>query len=252
MDKTRLPLFLCILLACALARAQSPLPPPLDEEPTPAAAVRLAYPAAALRGEAVVRMFGNRVAAQATEVFRARYREQGQDRLMLAFHITPGPAAQYRCGTCVPALGAALLAPDAKGRWQVQARAATLATGLAGGASEDLQLLQLDEHLWALRNRRVELLDGLESRAERLFVPRGDRLVLALDQGFAARPGPAACGARAAEQGTGLNVLSPSAEGAPRLELVLRFNEGACPAPAPKLERQRLVLGEDGLFKPEE
>ncbi|MBB3195037.1 hypothetical protein [Roseateles terrae] len=79
--------------------------------------------------------------------------------------------------------------------------------------------------------------------------PSVGELSLALNEGFKDKPGPLACGAGAAAQSTGLSVLSPGT--GPRVEVVLRFNEGRCPRPEPGVVRQRLLL-KDGQFIPDE
>lgn len=187
------------------------------------------------------------------EVFRAAYQEGGQDKLMLVYQLTPGPREQYRCDSCAPALGAAVLARDLpqglhilEGSWRVQARAPLL---MWGAAAEDLQLIGLGLDRWGLRSRYRDRVQNLESRRERLLLQQGERLLLVLDEGFAGKP--AACGAEGtAPQHTALLPLAPRAADAPRLELVLRYNEGACPRPQVREERRRYEL-RDGRFQPE-
>jgi hypothetical protein len=192
--------------------------------------------------------FGRGVSLEVNEVFRARYREQAQEKLILIYQLTPGPREQFRCHACVPALGGAVMVEGERG-WRVQARGELLMAGAPYSGPEDLQLFQLGEDRWALRSRQVDLAQGLESRRERLLLQQDEQLLLALDEGFADKPGPGACGPGAAEQGTALQSISGS-EAAPRLELVLRYNEGACPKPIATVERRRFQL-RDGRFQPD-
>ncbi|WP_143073918.1 hypothetical protein [Roseateles sp. YR242] len=230
--------------------ALAQIPIAIDPVPDMAAARRTVYGGATWRGPQLTEFFGggSRVSIQAavTEVYRQRYADQGTEKLMLVYQLTPGPRDQFRCGGCVPALGAALFAADAQGRWQLRARGLLLMPGAPGSGDEDLQMLQVADDRWALRSRRLDVVAGLESRSERLVVEQGDQLVLALDEGFKDKPGPAACGAGAAPQATGVSVLSPGA--GPRVEVVLRFNEGRCPGPEPRVVRQRMTL-RDGRFQ---
>jgi len=226
--------------------------PTLEAPPDMVTARRLVYGGPTWRDASLAEFFGGGsgmgVVATVTEVWRQRYAEQSQEKLVVAYQLTPGPREQFSCSGCVPALGAATFAADAQGRWRLQARGPLLMEGAPGAGKEDLQMLQLADDRWALRSRRVDVIAGRESRSERLVVEQGDRLQVALDAGFKDKPGPAACGTGAAPQNTGLSVLSPAS--GPRVEVVLRFNEGRCPRPEPRVVRQRLLLRE-GRFEPE-
>lgn len=184
------------------------------------------------------------------EVFRAAYREREEEKLMLVYQLTPGPREQYACHSCRPALGAAVLARDAQsGRWQVQARSHLLMWGAPFSGAEDLQLIALGPERWGLRSRDYDVGQGYESRRERVVLQLQQRLLLALDEGFTEAPGPGLCGEGAAAQGTAVQMLSGS-DAAPRLELILRYNEGTCPSPEARVVRRRYEL-RDGQFQPE-
>lgn len=228
------------------ARAQALVQTPLAE-PDMASARRLVYGGATWRDARAERFLGRDALAHVTEVFRASVRVQGQTQLWLAYQLTPGPHEQFRCHACVPGLGVALLGQEGD-RWRLLARGELLAPGAPYSGDEDLQLIELADEQWALRSRRYDVAQGLESRRERLILRHQDRLVLALDQGFTDQPGPLACAVQASEQNTGLSVLSPGQ--GPRIELVLRYNEGSCPSPTPQVRRLRFEL-RDGLFQPE-
>jgi hypothetical protein len=242
-------LALALLTGALIARpvqaqglAQARLP-----EPDMASARRLVYGGPTWRDARAERFLGRDALAHVTEVFRAGVRVQGQAQLWLAYQLTPGPHEQFRCHACVPGLGVALLGQEGD-RWRLLARGELLAPGAPYSGDEDLQLIELADEQWALRSRRYDVALGLESRRERLILRHQDRLVLALDQGFTDKPGPGACGGQAGEQTTGLSVLSPGQ--GPRIELVLRYNEGSCPSPTPQVRRLRFEL-RDGLFQPE-
>ena len=236
-----------LLLAAANALAQ--LPVAIEQPPTPELAMKMVYGGSSWRDARVAAFFGGRsptLRAEVREVFRARYVEQDVDKLMLVYQLTPGPREQFRCPACVPALGAAVLAADAQGRWRLRAKGPLLMAGAPGSGDEDLQLLQLDEQRWILRSRRHDQDRGRESRSERLVLERDGELQLGAELGFDDKPGPQACGAGAAPQTSGVSVLSPGR--GPRVEIVLRFNEGPCPAPRPVVQRTRMEL-RDGHFQ---
>lgn len=244
----------------ALGGLLAPLPalPALGSEP-PAMEVarRAVYGGAQWRaGEQAAPFFPRNTLLHVHEAFRAAYREQDQDKLLLVYQLTPGPREQFRCHACIPALGAAVMARDLArglgsqdGEWRLQARAPLLMWGAPFSGDEDLQLLALGPQRWALRSRFHDVGGGYETHRERLLLQQRGRLVLALDEGFTDKPGPGACGPGAATQGTALQPLAGS-EAAPRLELILRYNEGACPAPQARVERRRYEL-RDGRFQPE-
>lgn len=241
------------LLAAALltlaAGAQAQIPIAVEQPPKPDAAMKLVYGGASWRDEKVAAFFGGRsptLRAEIREVFRARYVEADVDKLMLVYQLTPGPRAQFQCPACIPALGAAVLAADPQGRWKLRAKGPLLMPGTPGSGDEDLQLLQLADDRWLLRSRYQDANRGLEDRRERLVIERDGELQLAADLGFIEKPSPVACGAGAAPQATAVNVLSPGR--GPRVEIVLRFNEGACPRPQPVVQRTRLQLI-DGRFQ---
>lgn len=236
-----------LLLAAANALAQ--LPVAIEQPPKPELAMKMVYGGSSWRDARVAAFFGGRsptLRAEVREVFRARYVEQDIDKLMLVYQLTPGPREQFRCPACVPALGAAVLAADAQGRWRLRAKGPLLMAGAPGSGDEDLQLLQLDEQRWILRSRRHDQDRGRESRSERLVLERDGELQLGAELGFDDKPGPQACGAGAAPQTSGVSVLSPGR--GPRVEIVLRFNEGDCPAPRPVVQRTRMEL-RDGHFQ---
>jgi len=236
-----------LLLAAANALAQ--LPVAIEQPPKPELAMKMVYGGSSWRDARVAAFFGGRsptLRAEVREVFRARYVEQDVDKLMLVYQLTPGPREQFRCPACVPALGAAVLAADAQGRWRLRAKGPLLMAGTPGSGDEDLQLLQLDEQRWILRSRRHDQDRGRESRSERLVLERDGELQLGAELGFDDKPGPQACGAGAAPQTSGVSVLSPGR--GPRVEIVLRFNEGPCPAPRPVVQRTRMEL-RDGHFQ---
>ncbi|WAC75121.1 hypothetical protein OU995_10655 [Roseateles sp. SL47] len=240
---------LCSLTSSALAQVPVAIAPPPDM----ATARRLLYGGAVWQDPRVNDFFGGgsrvSIRASVTEVWRQRYTDLSTEKLMVVYQLTPGPREQFQCAACVPALGAALFAADERGRWQLRARGPLLMEGAPGAGPEDLQLLQLADDRWALRSRRADSAAGWESRSERLVLEQGDQLRLALNEGFKDKPGPAACGSGAAPQATGLSVLSPGL--GPRVEVVLRFNEGRCPRPDPRVQRQRLIL-RDGQFELED
>jgi hypothetical protein len=240
---------LCGLTSSALAQVPVAIAPPPDM----ATARRLLYGGAVWQDPRVNDFFGGgsrvSIRASVTEVWRQRYTDLSTEKLMVVYQLTPGPREQFQCAACVPALGAALFAADERGRWQLRARGPLLMEGAPGAGPEDLQLLQLADDRWALRSRRADSAAGWESRSERLVLEQGDQLRLALNEGFKDKPGPAACGSGAAPQATGLSVLSPGL--GPRVEVVLRFNEGRCPRPDPRVQRQRLIL-RDGQFELED
>lgn len=236
-----------LLFAAAGALAQ--LPVAIEQPPKPELAMKMVYGGSSWRDARVAAFFGGRsptLRAEVREVFRARYVEQDVDKLMLVYQLTPGPREQFRCPACVPALGAAVLAADAQGRWRLRAKGPLLMAGAPGSGDEDLQLLQLDEQRWILRSRRHDQDRGRESRSERLVLERDGELQLGAELGFDDKPGPQACGAGAAPQTSGVSVLSPGR--GPRVEIVLRFNEGPCPAPRPVVQRTRMEL-RDGHFQ---
>ncbi|MET0210020.1 MAG: hypothetical protein ABW220_13330 [Burkholderiaceae bacterium] len=235
-----------LLAACtaALSSAQAQIPVAIDPPPNAATALRMVYGGPRWTDPQLNAFFGGgsrvKLQAEIREVFRAPYREDGIDKLMLVYQLTPGPRDGFRCAACVPALGAAVLGATAAGRWQLRARGLLLMGGAPGAEDEDLQMLQLGEERWALRSRQRDVNRGLESLSERLVVEHEGKVVVAGYLGFKDKPGPLACGARAAPQSTGVSVLSPGL--GPRVEIVLRFNEGACPAPEPLVRRTRLEL----------
>lgn len=234
------------LLLAASAQAQVPVA--IEQPPKPEVAMKMVYGGNTWRDARVAAFFGGRsptLRAEVREVFRAPYVEQDVDKLMLVYQLTPGPREQFRCPACVPALGAAVLAADAQGRWRLHAKGPLLMAGAPGSGDEDLQLLQIDEQRWVLRSRRHDQDRGRESRSERLVLERDGELQLGAELGFDDKPGPQACGAGAAPQTSGVSVLSPGR--GPRVEIVLRFNEGACPSPRPVVQRTRLEL-RDGTF----
>lgn len=245
-------------LLWVLPSAHAQIPVPIDPPPDMATARKWVYGGPVWQDRRVNEFFGGgsrvTVRATVTEVWRQRYKEQTTDQLMVVYQLTPGPREQFQCQACVPALGAALFAADERGRWQLRARGRLLMDGAPGAGAEDLQMVQLTDDQWALRSRRLDVAAGLETRSERLVVDPGAtpdsdtpprELRVALIEGFKDKPGPLACGSGAAPQATGLSVLSPGA--GPRVEVVLRFNEGPCPRPEPRIVRQRLVL-RDGQF----
>lgn len=227
------------------------------EPPDMEAARRAVYGGAQWRaGERAEPFFTRGTVLYVYEVFRRTYREQDQDKLLLVYQLTPGPREQYRCRSCVPALGAAVLAREIAqglgrqdGSWRLQARGPLLMWGAPFSGEEDLQLVALGPERWALRSRRYDVGQGYESRQERLVLQQRERLLLTLDEGFLEKPGPGACGPGAAAQSTALQPLAGNDE-APRLELILRYNEGACPSPEARVERRRYEL-RDGRFQPE-
>lgn len=205
--------------------------------------MKMVYGGNTWRDERVAAFFGGRspvLRAEIREVFRQRYTEHDVDKLMLVYQLTPGPRELFHCPACVPALGAAVLAADDQGRWQLRAKGPLLMPGAPGSGDEDLQLLQIADQRWVLRSRRHDVDRGRESRAERLVLERDGELQLAAELGFDDKPGPLACGAGAAPQSSAVNVLSPGR--GPRIEIVLRFNEGPCPAPRPVVQRTRMEL----------
>lgn len=233
--------------------AQAQIPVAVDAPPDMTTARKMVYGGPTWQDRRVNDFFGGgsrvTVRATVTEVWRQRYKEQSTDQLMVVYQLTPGPREQFQCQACVPALGAAQFAADARGRWQLKARGLLLMDGAPGASAEDLQMVQLSDDRWALRSRRADVASGLETRSERLVLDQGDQLRLALNEGFKDKPGPQACGSGAAPQTTGLSVLSPGA--GPRVEVVLRFNEGRCPRPEPRVVRQRMML-RDGQFVADE
>ncbi len=232
-----------------LSTTQAQVPVAIDTPPTPDAALRMVYGGPTWRDERVAAFFGGRsptLRAEVREVFRARYLEGEVDKLMLVYQLTPGPRDQFRCDACVPALGAAVLAADEAGHWKMRARGLLLMPGMPGSGDEDLQLLQIADERWTLRSRRYDNDRGRESRSERLVIERQGEVQLAADLGFSDKLGPLACGARAAPQSTGVSVLSPGV--GPRVEVVLRFNEGDCASIQPVVQRTRLELRE-GRFQ---
>lgn len=245
--RSALRLLLAGLAGLVVAPAWAQIPVPLDPLPDADSARRAVYGGPRWSDARLADFFGGggRTAprAEVREVFRARYAEREVEKLMLVYQLTPGPRDQFRCATCVPALGAAVMAADAQGRWQVRARGLLLAAGTPGAGDEDLQMLQVDDERWMLRSRRHDNDRGLETRNERLLMQRGDQVALAVDLGFDMKPGPQACGAGAAPQSSGVSVLSPGR--GPRVEIVLRFNEGRCPHPEPRIQRTRLQLIDD-------
>lgn len=224
-------------------------PEPDVPEPDVAAARKAVYGGATWRDARAASFFGRESALQVHEVFRVRYRELERNKLMLVYQLTPGPREQFACHSCVPVLGAAVMAQGPGGAWLVQARGEALMTGAPFSGPEDLQMLQLSPGRWALRSRQSDVVQGLESRRERLVLQQQDRLLLVLDEGFSGKPGPQACGPGTAPQNTAIQPLSGSDE-APRLELILRYNEGGCPAPLARVERRRFEL-RDGRFASE-
>lgn len=232
------------LTVAAAAFAQVPIA--IEQPPKADAAMKLVYGGASWRDERVAAFFGGRsptLRAEVREVFRARYVERDVEKLMLVYQLTPGPREQFRCPACVPALGVAVLAADAQGRWRLSARSPLLMAGAPGSGDEDLQLLQIADERWVLRSRRHDVDRGRESRGERLVIERGGEMQLAAELGFDDKPGPLACGSGAAPQTSGVSVLSPGR--GPRVEIVLRFNEGACPSPRPVVQRTRITLIDD-------
>ncbi|OWQ93463.1 hypothetical protein CDN99_03040 [Roseateles aquatilis] len=238
------------VLAAAIAPpAHAQLPVAIESPPKADAAMRMVYGGTTWRDERIAAFFGGRspaLRAEIREVFRARYVERDVDKLMLVYQLTPGPRDQFRCAACVPALGAAVLAADEAGRWKLRARGLLLTQGMPGSGDEDLQLLQIADDRWILRSRRHDDDRGRESRRERLILERDGEVQLAADLGFEDKPGPRACGAGAAPQTSGVSVLSPGL--GPRVEVVLRFNEGTCPSPRPVVQRTRMEL-RDGRFQ---
>lgn len=222
---------------------------PAWAEPDRAAARQAIYGGASWTDARATRFFGSGVRVQVHEVFRARYREQAQEKLILIYQLTPGPREQFRCHACQPALGGAVMAQNERGDWQVQARGELLMAGAPFSGPEDLRLMRLSADRWGLRSRHHDVAQGLESRRERVLLQVEGQLLLALDEGFTEKPGPGACGPGAAEQNTALLPLSGSDQ-SPRLELVLRHNEGACPTPEAQVRRLRLELQADGRFHP--
>ncbi len=244
---------LLVALVGTAHTAQAQIPVAVDAPPDMATARKMVYGGPTWQDRRVNDFFGGgsrvTVRATVTEVWRQRYKEQSTDQLMVVYQLTPGPREQFQCQACVPALGAAQFAADARGRWQLKARGLLLMDGAPGTGTEDLQMVQLADDRWALRSRRVDVASGLETRSERLVLDQGDQLRLALNEGFRDKPGPQACGSGAAPQTTGLSVLSPGA--GPRVEVVLRFNDGRCPRPEPRVVRQRMML-RDGQFVADE
>jgi len=211
--------------------------------------MRMVYGGNTWRHERVAAFFGGRspvLRAEIREVFRQRYVESDVDKLMLVYQLTPGPRDQFRCAACVPALGAAVLAADAAGRWKLSAKGLLLMPGSPGAGDEDLQLLQIADDRWVLRSRRYDVDRGRESRSERLVLERDGELQVGAELGFDDKPGPLACGASAAPQTSGVSALSPGR--GPRVEIVLRFNEGACASLRQVVQRTRMTLI-DGRFQ---
>lgn len=259
---TLLTLLALVALLWTPLSARAQIPVPVDPPPDMATARKMVYGGPVWQDRRVNDFFGGgsrvTVRATVTEVWRQRYKEQSTDQLMVVYQLTPGPREQFQCQACVPALGAALFAADERGRWQLRARGRLLMEGAPGAGAEDLQMVQLTDDQWALRSRRLDVSAGLETRSERLVVDPGAsptldagprELRVALSEGFNDKAGPLACGSGAAPQATGLSVLSPGT--GPRVEVVLRFNEGPCPRPEPRIVRQRLVL-RDGQFVPDD
>lgn len=236
-----------LLLLVTAVRAQIPIA--IDKPPDAATAMKLVYGGNTWRHERAAAFFGGRsptLRAEIREVFRARYVESNVDKLMLVYQLTPGPRDQFRCAACVPALGAAVLAADEAGRWKLHAKGLLLMPGAPGSGDEDLQLLQIADERWILRSRRYDIDRGRESRTERLVLERDGEMQLGAELGFDNKPGPLACGANAAPQTSGVSVLSPGR--GPRVEIVLRFNEGACNALRAVVQRTRMEL-RDGRFQ---
>ena len=122
-----------LLLAAANALAQ--LPVAIEQPPKPELAMKMVYGGSSWRDARVAAFFGGRsptLRAEVREVFRARYVEQDVDKLMLVYQLTPGPREQFRCPACVPALGAAVLAADAQGRWRLRAKGPLVLHGERG------------------------------------------------------------------------------------------------------------------------
>jgi hypothetical protein len=236
-----------LLLAAAAVHAQIPVA--LDKPPDAATAMKLVYGGNTWRHERVAAFFGGRsptLRAEVREVFRGRYVESNVDKLMLVYQLTPGPRDQFRCAACVPALGTAVFAADEAGRWKLRAKGLLLMPGSPGSGDEDLQLLQIADDHWILRSRRYDNDRGRESRTERLVLERDGEMQLGAELGFDEKPGPLACGANASPQTSGVSVLSPGR--GPRVEIVLRFNEGACPSLRAVVQRTRMEL-RDGRFQ---
>lgn len=231
-----------------VARAQAQVPIAIDPPPKADVAMKMVYGGNTWRDERAAAFFGGRaptLRAEVREVFRARYVEADVDKLMLVYQLTPGPRAQFQCHACIPALGAAVLAADAQGHWRLRARGLLLMPGSPFSGDEDLQMVQLADDRWLLRSRVHDVAGGVEDRQERLVLERDGELQLAAELGFESKPGPGACGSGAAPQASAVNVLSPGA--GPRIEIVLRFNEGDCPSPRAVVQRTRMEL-RDGRF----
>ncbi|WP_148661354.1 hypothetical protein [Roseateles chitosanitabidus] len=231
-----------------VARAQAQVPIAIDPPPKADVAMKMVYGGNTWRDERAAAFFGGRaptLRAEVREVFRARYVEADVDKLMLVYQLTPGPRAQFQCHACIPALGAAVLAADAQGHWRLRARGLLLMPGSPFSGDEDLQMVQLADDRWLLRSRVYDVAGGVEDRQERLVLERDGELQLAAELGFESKPGPGACGSGAAPQASAVNVLSPGA--GPRIEIVLRFNEGDCPSPRAVVQRTRMEL-RDGRF----
>lgn len=236
-------------LAALAATAQAQVPIAIESPPKPEVAMKMVYGGNTWRDERAAAFFGGRaptLRAEVREVFRARYVEADVDKLMLVYQLTPGPHAQFQCHACIPALGAAVLAADAQGRWRLRARGLLLMPGSPFSGDEDLQMLQLADDRWLLRSRVSDVHGGIEDRQERLVIERDGELQLAAELGFESKPGPGACGSGAAPQSSAVNVLSPGL--GPRIEVVLRFNEGKCPSPQAVVQRTRMEL-RDGRFQ---
>lgn len=116
---------------------------PVRAEPDMASARKAIYGGASWSDARATRFFGSGVRTEVHEVFRARYREQGQEKLILIYQLTPGPREQFRCHACQPALGGAVMAQDERGDWQVQARGELLMAGAPFSGPEDLRLMRL-------------------------------------------------------------------------------------------------------------
>lgn len=241
--------FLAVPIALGLVlSAHAQVPIAVDPPPKADVAMKMVYGGNTWRDERAAAFFGGRaptLRAEVREVFRARYVEADVDKLMLVYQLTPGPRAQFQCHACIPALGAAVLAADAQGRWKLRARGLLLMPGSPFSGDEDLQMLQVADDRWLLRSRVYDVQGGVEDRQERLVIERDGELQLAAELGFESKPGPGACGSGAAPQASAVNVLSPGA--GPRIEVVLRFNEGACPSPRAVVQRTRMEL-RDGRF----
>ncbi|KAI1692008.1 hypothetical protein Ddc_23907 [Ditylenchus destructor] len=112
-------------LAALATTAHAQVPIAIESPPKPEVAMKMVYGGNTWRDERAAAFFGGprrRLRAEVREVFRARYVEADVDKLMLVYQLTPGPHAQFQCHACIPALGAAVLAADAQGRWRLRAR----------------------------------------------------------------------------------------------------------------------------------